>query len=184
MWLAGHLLATAQQKQTEIGRLQALFQQHPDHELFAALPGAADSRSVAPALLAKFGDDRERFPEPGSLQSMAGTCPVTEKSGKSRRISFRQACDHEFRDIAQQWAKSSIAQSSWAATYWHQVREHSRSANHAYRCLANRWLATLAPRLRAAQVQVLRGSAGKRASRMMRACTYKTALGDSPPVRN
>ncbi len=139
VWLAGHLLATVQQKQTEIGRLQALFQQHPDHELFAALPGAADF--LAPALLAKFGDDRERFPEPGSLQSIAGTCPVTEKSGKSRRISFRQACDHEFRNIAQQWAKSSITQSSWAATYWHQVRLHSRSANHAYRCLANRWLA-------------------------------------------
>lgn len=110
IWLAGHLLATVQQKKTEIAVLQELFKQHPDHELFAALPGAADF--LAPALLAKFGDDRERFPEPGSLQSIAGTCPVTERSGKSRRISFRQACDHEFRDIAQQWAKSSIAQSS------------------------------------------------------------------------
>jgi hypothetical protein len=43
---------------------------------------------LAPTLLAKFGDDRERFPHPGSLPSLAGTCPVTEQSGKSRRIFF------------------------------------------------------------------------------------------------
>jgi hypothetical protein len=65
---------------------------------------------------------------------------VTEQSGKLRRVRFRKACDHEFRQIAQQWAKASISQSSWAATYWHQVRQHSRSNSHAYRCLANRWL--------------------------------------------
>ena len=139
VWLAHHLLAAIEHKKSEIVRLQELFQQHPDHELFASLPGTGDF--LAPALLAKFGEDRERFPQPGSLQALAGTCPVTEQSGNSRRVFFRQACDHEFRQITQQWAKASISQSSWAATYWHDVRQHSRSASHAYRCLANRWLA-------------------------------------------
>jgi len=139
VWLAQHLLAAIEHKKAEIARLQELFQQHPDHELFASLPGTGDF--LAPALLAKFGDDRERFPNPGSLQCIAGTCPVTEQSGKGRRVLFRQACDHEFRQIAQQWAKASVAQSSWATTYWHSVRQHSRSNSHAYRCLANRWLA-------------------------------------------
>ena len=139
VWLAQHLLAAIEHKKAEMARLQELFQQHPDHELFAALPGTGDF--LAPALLAKFGEDRERFPQPGSLQALAGTCPVTEQSGKGRRVHFRQACDHEFRQIAQQWAKASVAQSSWATTYWHSVREHSRSNSHAYRCLANRWLA-------------------------------------------
>ncbi len=139
IWLAQHLLTAIEHKKSEIARLHELFQQHPDHELFASLPGTGDY--LAPALLAKFGDDRERFPQPSSLQALAGTCPVTEQSGKSRRVHFRQACDHEFRQIAQQWAKASIAQSSWATTYWHNVREHSRSTSHAYRCLANRWLA-------------------------------------------
>ncbi|MGQ0603963.1 MAG: transposase, partial [Anaerolineales bacterium] len=55
-------------------RLYELFEQHPDHTLFASLPGAGDF--LAPALLAKFGDDRERFPAPASLQCLAGTCPV------------------------------------------------------------------------------------------------------------
>jgi len=139
VWLAQHLLAAIEHKKREIARLQELFEQHPDRALFAALPGTGDF--LAPALLAKFGDDRERFPQPGSLQCLAGTCPVTEQSGKGRRVRFRQACDHEFRQIAQQWAKASISQSSWAATYWHTVRQHSRSNSHAYRCLANRWLA-------------------------------------------
>src|SRR4029450_11392309 len=79
------------------------------------LPGTGDF--LAPALLAKFGDDRERLPSASSLQSMAGTCPVTEQGGKGRRVVFRQACDHEFRQIAQQWAKASVSQSSWASTY-------------------------------------------------------------------
>lgn len=114
VWLAIHVLATLQHKKREIARLQELFQQHPQHALFDALPGTGDF--LAPALLAKFGDDRQRFPRPGSLQSLTATCPVTEKSGKSRRIVFRQACDHEFRQIAQQWAKEPISQSSWATT--------------------------------------------------------------------
>lgn len=139
VWLAQHLLTTSEHKKREISRLQALFQQHPDHALFSSLPGTGDF--LAPALLAKFGDDRERFPQPDSVQCLAGTCPVTEQSGKLRRVRFRKACDHEFRQIAQQWAKASIAQSSWATTYWHNVRQHSRSNRHAYRCLANRWLA-------------------------------------------
>jgi transposase len=139
LFLAQHLLAAIEQKKSEIARLQELFEQHEDHELFASLPGTGDF--LAPALLAKFGDDRERFPSATSLQSIAGTCPVTEQSGKGRRILFRQACDHEFRQIAQQWAKASVSQSSWASTYWHSVREHARSSSHAYRCLANRWLA-------------------------------------------
>lgn len=139
VWLATQLLATLEHKQREMAQVQVLFQQHPDHQVFASLPGAGDF--LAPALLAKFGDDRARFPEPQSLQCLAGTCPVTDQSGKRRRVYFRQACDHEFRHIAQQWARTSIGSSSWAATYWQQVMAHSRSVSHAYRCLANRWLA-------------------------------------------
>ena len=139
VFLAQHLLSTVQQKKAELLRLQELFQQHPDHELFASLPGTGDF--LAPALLAKFGDDRQRFPNSNSLQCLAGTCPVTQQSGKARRVLFRQACDHEFRQIAQQWAKASLASSSWATTYWHNLCQRSRSTSHAYRCLANRWLA-------------------------------------------
>jgi transposase len=92
-------------------------------------------------LLAKFGDDRQRFPVPGSLQALAGTCPVTIQSGRRKSNRFRKSCDREFRYIAQQWAIHSLQKSVWANAYYQQVRPRCRSKNHAYRCLANRWLA-------------------------------------------
>jgi transposase len=119
--------------------LAALFQQHPDRTIFESLPGVGDYLSAA--LLVKFGEDRLRFPEAERLQTLAGTSPVTVQSGKSRWVRFRKACDKEFRQIAQQWARSSINQSVWAAEYYRQVRPRCQSESHAYRCLADRWLA-------------------------------------------
>jgi len=118
-----------------------LLAQHPDQAIFASLPGVGDF--LAPALLAKLGDDRDRFPSAASLQALAGTCPVTVASGKHKRVIFRQACDLEFRQIAQQWARSSLRKSVWAVAYWQQIRPRCASDHVAYRRLANRWLAVL-----------------------------------------
>jgi transposase len=121
--------------------LNTLFVQHPDQAIFASLPGVGDF--LAPALLAKLGDDRDRFPSAASLQALAGTCPVTVASGKHKRVIFRQACDHQFRQIAQQWARCSLRKSVWAVAYWQQIRPRCASDHDAYRRLANRWLAVL-----------------------------------------
>ncbi len=137
--LARFLLQLLQSKKQALGELQTLFDQHPDRDIFASLPGAGPF--LAPALLSKFGDDRDRFATAASLQALAGTCPVTDKSGKRKRIKFRRACDREFRWLVQQWAVSSLKQSIWANGYWQQVRLRCGSDNHAYRCLGNRWLA-------------------------------------------
>jgi transposase len=137
--LATHLLHTVRSKNVALRELPGLFKQHPDHFIFDALPGTG--KFLAPALLVKFGDDRQRFPAPSSVQALAGTCPVTDRSGKRRVVRFRRACDREFRDIAQKWAIASKPESLWATTYWEQVRPHCDSDSHAYRCLANRWLA-------------------------------------------
>ena len=90
-------------------KLTYLYKQHPEQEIYAHLPGAGDF--LQPALLAKLGDDRNRFPTAKVLQATAGTCPVTEKSGKSKWIHFRYSCDREFRHIVHQWASSSITKS-------------------------------------------------------------------------
>jgi transposase len=137
--LAGLLLALDDAKKTALRELGVLFRQHPDHAIFDSLPGAGDL--LAPALLAKFGDDRRRFPSAASVQSLAGTCPVTKSSGKWRTVRFRHACDREFRQISVQWARCSLRRSVWANAYYERVRAHSRSQSHAFRCLANRWLA-------------------------------------------
>jgi transposase len=139
--LAARLSELMQAKACALSELQVLFKQHPDYAVFSSLPGAGDL--LAPALLAMFGDDRQRFPTAVSIQALAGTCPVTQASGRSRFIHFRWSCNRDFRLIAQQWAKASLGKSIWANAYWRQVRPRCKSDSHAYRCLANRWLAIL-----------------------------------------
>jgi transposase len=137
--LAHLLLDTVQAKIDALRDLDKLFGQHPDRHIFNSLPGAG--QLLAPSLLIKFGDDRQRFPSVASVQSLAGTCPVTDASGKRKVIKFRRSCDKQFRHITQQWARCSLRKSAWANTYWRRVRPHCDSNSHAYRCLANRWLA-------------------------------------------
>jgi transposase len=140
------LLAQLMQEmvQARTGLLAGLIEkytQHPDYAIYHSLPAAGDY--LEPALLAMLGDDRERFPSAQTLQALAGTCPVTKQSGKTRIVAFRYACDHEFRQIVQQWAKLSIQASPWAAGYYQMTRPHCSSENEAYRKLANRWLEVL-----------------------------------------
>jgi hypothetical protein len=141
VWLAEQLLQTIGRRKQIEKQVASRFQQHPDRYIFSSLPGTGDF--LAPALLVKFGDDRQRFPFSGCVQALAGTCPVTDSSGKRRVIKFRRACDKQFRHIAQQFAIASRKQSVWANAYWLQVRPHCRSDSHANRCLANRWLAII-----------------------------------------
>ncbi|MFQ5875417.1 MAG: transposase [Dehalococcoidia bacterium] len=140
-FLARTLLPIVRHRAQLIREVKKLFAQHPDHLVFESLPGAGDL--LAPSLLVKFGDHRERFPSAAIPQALAGTCPYTKWSGKKKVVLFRKACDKDFRRIAQQLAIESVKQSVWAATYWQEVYARCHSKSQAYRCLANRWLAII-----------------------------------------
>lgn len=114
---------------------------HPDYEIYESLPGLG--KFLAPALLAKLGDNRARYPDPAVVQAVAGTSPVTFSSGKRKKILFRKACDDQFRKFATSWAMHSLEKSSWAQTYFDSVLPHCKSKSHAYRRLANRWIKIL-----------------------------------------
>jgi transposase len=137
-WLAQHLRGLVTQKTALLKEVGTLFAAHPDHAIFASLPGTGDV--LAPKLLVMFGDHRQRLPTPAVIQALAGTCPVTDKSGNTRRVYFRHACNHTFRTTAQQFAKASVAQSPWAAAYFERACGRGMRKSHAYRCLANHWL--------------------------------------------
>jgi len=141
MMLAEMLLLATRDKTLCLRQLLQLFSQHPRHATFASLPGAGDF--IGPALLAKFGDDPLRLPSAASSQSLAGTAPVTRRSGKRKTVSYRWACDKEWRFIAQEWAIALVHQSHSpiAAAYFQTIRPHCHSDAHAYRCVANRWMA-------------------------------------------
>jgi len=139
--LATLLLEMLAARKTLQREIRDLFLQHPDHAIYQSLPGTG--AFLQPALLAKFGDDRQRLPTASRVQALAGTSPVTIRSGKRHSVQFRRACDHQFRHIAQQWARLSLRSSVWANAYYAQVRPRCHSDSHAFRCLANRWLAIL-----------------------------------------
>jgi transposase len=139
--LAELMKEMVQNKTRLLNELQKAYGEHPDYAIYHSLPAAGEY--LEPALLAKLGDDRGRYPSAETVQALAGTCPVTKQSGKSRVVTFRRACDHEFRQIVQQWAKLSIQKSPWAAGYYEMVRPHCSSENEAYRKLGNRWLEVL-----------------------------------------
>ena len=113
VFLAKQLLTLTEQKQVVISQTYHLFKQHPDAHIFDSLPGAGEL--LGPKLLVMFGDHRSRYPSPTILPSIAGTCPVTVQSGRSRSVRFRRACNHSYRQTAQQFAKSSSRRSVWAA---------------------------------------------------------------------
>lgn len=138
LFLAQQLLLLTQQKMEAISQVNQLFTQHPDAPIFASLPGAGEL--LAPKLLVMFGDHRQRYPHRSILPSIAGTCPVTIASNRSRYVKFRRACNHQHRQTIQQFAQASTRQSTWAATYFSQALARGLAKSHAYRCLANRWL--------------------------------------------
>jgi transposase len=139
--LANILSVLIKEKEHWQKTLTSLYLSHPDHAIYASLPAAGVF--LEPALLAKLGDDRQRFPSPKILQAVAGTCPVTLRSGKRQVVFFRWACDHEFRYIVHQWAKLSREISPWAEAYYRTVLPHCKSPNDAIRRLSNRWLEIL-----------------------------------------
>lgn len=136
--LAGQLATFLQQKAETIRLVNDLFVQHEDAFIFDSLPGAGEL--LAPKLLVMFGDRRDRYPDRTILPAIAGTCPVTKQSGKSRWVDFRLACNRSYRRAAQQFAICSVTNSVWAAGYFQRAKRRGLSDSHAYRCLANRWL--------------------------------------------
>ncbi len=141
VFIAQQLLGLIQEKKLALQQVQVLYQQHPDHPIFSSLPGAGDM--LQPKLLVMFGEDRARFPSPQDMRALAGTCPVTKQSGKRRHIQFRRACNHSFRETAQQFAVASVQHVDWAAAYFTSALSRGLRKNHAYRCVANRWLGVI-----------------------------------------
>ena len=130
------LLALAPELETYTSRLREVVAQHPDGEIFLSYPGA--SHVTAARLLALFGDNRERYRSAQELQGLAGSCPVTQKTGNHfRMIYYRRACNKFHRDTVQQLAFSSLTKAAWAKAYYDRHRAQGHRHSHALRCLAN-----------------------------------------------
>jgi transposase len=110
---------------------------HPDHAIFASLPGAGPV--LGPRLLASLGSQRERFGTAADLQHYTGIAPVTKRSGGSCYIHRRYLCPKFHKQSFHEFAKESILWSRWAAAYYLQQRTKGSPHQTAVRALAFKW---------------------------------------------
>ena len=122
-------------------RIQTVFSQHPEHHIFASLPGIGPK--LGPRLMAELGSDREHFDSAQSLQCFAGTAPVTIQSGKFSKCIMRRACQLRLRAAVHLWANLSRSSCPWAQVYYRAHRAKGQSHACALRCLGQRWLKIL-----------------------------------------
>lgn len=117
---------------------EALFANHPDHELFSSFPGAGPI--IAPRLLTAMGADRSRYSAASEVQQFSGIAPVTERSGKSTWVHWRLACPKFVRQSFHEYARMSILQSPWARAFYEAQRQRGKGHHAAIRALAYRWI--------------------------------------------
>ena len=113
----------------------------PDYALFRALPGAGVT--LAPRLLAAFGEQRERYQSAVEVQRYTGIAPVTESSGNKHWVHWRLQCPTFLRQTFVEWAGATIPRSFWAAAYYRQQRDKGSTHQAAVRALAFKWIRIL-----------------------------------------
>jgi hypothetical protein len=118
--------------------IRTLFLTHEDQAIFASLPGAG--KRLAPRLLAEWGEDRARYTDANSVQTLAGTAPVAFQSGKYAKAHKRFACLKPLRNALYQFAGQSTHQEAWANDYYQHKRAEGKSHSMAVRALANIWV--------------------------------------------
>ncbi len=121
--------------------IASISQTLPDYALFRALPGAG--ATLAPRLLAAFGEQRERYQSAAEVQRYAGIAPVTESSGKKHWVHWRLQCPTFLRQTFVEWAGATVPRSFWAAAYYRQQRDKGCSHQAAVRALAFKWIRIL-----------------------------------------
>jgi transposase len=122
-------------------QIEALFKEHPDHDLFGSLPGAA--QTLGPRLLGEVGGHPTRFEDTAALQCIAGTAPVSFQSGQIHRVRIRYQCNKILRHTVHLWANCCRAVCPWAEVYYRQKRAEGKSHACALRCLGQRLLKIL-----------------------------------------
>jgi hypothetical protein len=144
----GALRAVLAAKAEHEAALAELLGRHPDGGLFLALPGAGVV--TAAGLLGELGEERGDLPSARVLQQVAGTAPVTKRSGQARFVVRRRACNKRLYEAMLQFAHTSHMQAcrgdrrvSWVAELYQERRRKGDSVQQAYRVIAHRWAAIL-----------------------------------------
>jgi transposase len=136
--LAKQLLVVIEDIATYDEEIRTLFLTHKDQEMWRSLPRAG--KRLAPRLLAEWGDDRTRYTDATSVQTLAGTAPVPFQSGNFAKAHKRFACLKPLRNALHQFAWQSTLREPWALAYYQRKRAEGKSHSMAVRALANIWV--------------------------------------------
>ena len=82
------------------------------------------------------------------LRGLAGTAPVTRRSGKSHRVMMRRGCNAHLRDAVRHWARANMASDPYGRAFYLALRARGHRHERALRGLADRLLACLVVTLR------------------------------------
>ena len=123
------------------GAIAVALDEHPDGALVKSFPRAGQTNAAQ--ILAEVGDVRERFQSDDVLAMEAGVVPVTKRSGKTKSVGFRWACNKRLRRALTGWADNSRRASPWAEDVYQRARARGADHPHAVRILARAWLRVL-----------------------------------------
>lgn len=135
--IVGQLQSLEQAIETCEQEIATAMNQHPDAELFQALPGAGTA--LAPRLLMLYGSNRDRYANAEAVASYAGVAPVTTQSGKKRLVTRRRACPKFLLQTLHEFARGASLYCPWSRAYYQWQRDKGVGHHAALRKLATRW---------------------------------------------
>ena len=110
-------------------------------ERIAQLPGAGPT--LAPRVYVALAKHAPNCDNAEALAAATGIAPVTDQSGKMRKVLRRLRCDNHTRQSLVEWAKESWKHSAWAGAFVRQRRERGQGFHAIIRALAYKWLRIL-----------------------------------------
>ena len=122
-------------------QIKQAFADHPEAYLFRDLPGAG--AQLAPRLCVAFGTIRTLYPDPQSLQKLAGIAPVREKSGNQIWTHWRWLAPTFLRQSFVEWAGQTVVFSAWAKTCYKRMKDKGKAHHAILRALAFKWIRIL-----------------------------------------
>lgn len=121
--------------------VKAILDTLPESKNLPTLPGI-DKRLV-PELTAALGpnqpDTPKRFEGAHELSTLAGCAPITQASGKWKKVRIRQACVKPLRRTFYNWAQASMIKCKWAKAYYEYRKNQKHPHATILRGLGQKW---------------------------------------------
>ena len=112
-------------------------QEHRDVTILDSLPGVG--RTVLVTMLAE-APDALQHRDYHALRGLCGSAPVTRRSGKSRIVMRRRACNRRLSNAVYNWGRTAIQNDPISRTKYYALRARGHGHPRALRSVVDRLL--------------------------------------------